>query len=421
MLHRKLIRVCCLLLALGLAGGAASQEKEPLKIGFGMALTGALAGNGKAALIAMQLWEEDVNKHGGMLGRPVKLVYYDDQTNPGTVPGIYSKLLDVDKVDLIVSGYGTNLIAPAMPIVMQRNLTFMTLFGLDVNAKFNYDRFFQIMPAGPDPAMDWTKGFFDVAMGLKPKPQSIALVGADAEYSAAAVAAARKHAQALGLKIVYDRTYPTNTVEFAPIINAIQASKPDLVYVGSYPPDSAGMIRAANEAGLKTQMFGGGMVGTQYAALRTQLGPLMNGVVSYEFYVPEAASKLPNVNDFLVRYHAHATSAGVDPLGYYLPPYAYAMMQVIEQSVKATNGLDQEKLSSYMHSHTFDTIVGSVKFGKNGEWATSRALTVQYRGITGNGLDQWKKSGNVTILAPKEYETGTLRAPYQDARAGGPG
>src|SRR3546814_18165091 len=80
-----------------------------------MALTGGLAGAGKSALIGMQVWAEDVNAEGGLLGRPVELVYYDDQTNPATVPGIYTKLLDIDRVDLIVSGYGTHLIAPEMP------------------------------------------------------------------------------------------------------------------------------------------------------------------------------------------------------------------------------------------------------------------------------------------------------------------
>src|ERR1700687_6422934 len=167
------------LLALSLALVAPPVAQQPLKIGFGMSLTGPLARNGKAALIAMQIWQEDVNAKGGILGRKVEFVYYDDQTNPSTVPSIYSKLLDVDKVDLVVSGYGTNVIAPAMPIMMQRNVTFMGLFGLNVNSKFNYERYFQIMPAGPEPAIGWTQGFFDTAMALNAKQQTIALVGAD--------------------------------------------------------------------------------------------------------------------------------------------------------------------------------------------------------------------------------------------------
>ncbi len=94
-----------------------------------MAMTGGLAANGKSALLAQKIWEEDVNAKGGLLGRPVKLIYYDDQSNPSTVPGIYTKLLDVDKVDLLIGPYATAQIAPAMPIVIQRNKLFIGLFG----------------------------------------------------------------------------------------------------------------------------------------------------------------------------------------------------------------------------------------------------------------------------------------------------
>src|SRR5438552_3842844 len=210
-------------LFVGLALTGAALAQQPLKIGFGMSLTGPLAGNGKAALIAMEIWRDDVNAKGGILGRTVEFVYYDDQTSPATVPGIYTKLLDVDKVDLVVSGYGTNVIAPAMPIMMQRNLTFMTLFGLNVNSKFKYDRYFQIMPAGPDPAIGWSQGFFEAAMSLNPKPRTVAIVGADAEYPAMALEGARAHIKRLGLKVVDDQTYPRNTVGYAPIDRAIHA------------------------------------------------------------------------------------------------------------------------------------------------------------------------------------------------------
>src|SRR5437870_10954045 len=233
--------------ALSMAIAGAAHAQQPLEIGFGMSLTGPLAGNGKAALISMQIWAEDVNARGGLLGRKVEFVYYDDQTNPSTVPSIYTKLLDVDKVDLVVSGYGTNVIAPAMPIVMQRNMAFMALFGLNVNSKFAYDRYFQIMPAGPEPAIGWTQGFFDTAMTLNPKPQTIALVGADAEYPALALEGARAQVKRRGLNVVYDKSYPPNTVDFSPIVCAVRATNPSLVSLVSYPPDSVGSVRAAND------------------------------------------------------------------------------------------------------------------------------------------------------------------------------
>jgi branched-chain amino acid transport system substrate-binding protein len=405
-------------LALTLTASFATEAlaQQPLRIGFGMSLTGPLAGNGKAALIAMDIWKDDVNAKGGILGRKVEFVYYDDQTNPATVPGLYTKLLDVDKVDLVVSGYGTAVIAPAMPLMMQRNLMFMTLFGLNVNSKFNYDRYFQIMPAGPEPAVGWTRGFFEAAMSMNPKPRTIALVGADAEYPHLALEGARVHVKKLGLKVVYDKSYPPNTTDYSPIVRAIQATNPDLVYLASYPPDSAGMVRAVNEVGLKTRMFGGGLVGTQFAALKTALGPLLNGVVNYELYAPELSGKFPFLDAFLKKYQDRAVKEGVDPLGFYLPPYAYAMMQVLDQAITATKTLDSTKLAAYIHSHTFDTYVGKVGFAPNGEWAEPRVMMVQYNGIKGNSIDQWKQPGVITVLEPGAFKTGTVRAPFQDAK-----
>src|SRR6266508_2052567 len=162
---------------------AAAQTGEPIKIGYSMALTGGLAPNGKSALLAQKIWEEDVNAKGGLLGRPVKLLYYDDQTNPATVPGIYTKLIDVDKVELIIGGYGTNMLAPAMPVVMQKNKVFIGLLGLGVNTEFNYPRYFVMIPSGPDPKPSFTKGFIELAMKQDPKPKTVAIVAADAEFA----------------------------------------------------------------------------------------------------------------------------------------------------------------------------------------------------------------------------------------------
>src|SRR4051812_43920222 len=145
-----------------------------------------------------------------------------------------------------------------MPIIMQRNLVFIGLFALALNTEFNYPHYFTMFPVGPEPKTDFSKSFFDLAMTQDPKPTTLAIAAADAEFSQLAAQGAREHAKRLGLKIVYDRSYPPTTVDFTPIVRAVQATSPDVVFVGSYPPDSAGMVRAANEVGLKTKLFGGG-------------------------------------------------------------------------------------------------------------------------------------------------------------------
>ena len=390
-----------------------ARAAEPIKIGFSMALTGGLAGAGKAALIAMEIWREDINKAGGLLGRQVEFVYYDDATSPAKVPGIYTKLLNIDKVDLVVSSYGTNEIAPAMPIIMRKKLVFPSLFGLAVNEKFNYDRYFQIMPAGPDPKNDWSKGFFTIAAEQNPKPQTIALLSADAEFARNAVAGARRNALKMGLKIVYDKTYPPGMADFSPIVRAIKATAPDLVYVGSYPPGSVGMVKSAHELGLKPKMFGGGMVGLQFAAIQKNLGPMLNGIINYDFWVPEPTLNFPGVNDFLKKYQEKAKGKGVDPLGHYLPPFAYAYLQVLGQAVNAVGSLDQGKIAEYMHKTTFTTVVGPVKFGANGEWAKTRTLQIQFRDIKPNDMSQFEGPGKRIVLYPKEWKSGDVVYPYK--------
>jgi branched-chain amino acid transport system substrate-binding protein len=389
----------------------AAAQQPPIKIGFSMSLTGPLGAGGKSALIAMEIWKDEVNAKGGLLGRQVEFVYNDDQTNPARVPAIYTKLLDVDNVDLVVSSYGTNVIAPAMPIIMRKQMVFPSLFGLAVNDSFKYDRYFQIMPAGPVPKEDWSRGFIQIGKerGLK----TIALAAADAEFAQNAVAGARKLAQEAGFQIVYDKSYPPPTTDFTPIIRAIQATNPDIVYVASYPPDSAGMVKAANELTLKTKLFGGGMVGLQFASIQKNLGPMLNGIVNYDFWVPAPTLNFPGIDAFLKKYQEKAGPAGVDPLGHYLPPWAYAYMQVLGQAVEATKSLDQGKLAEHMHKTTYETIVGPVKFGANGEWATSRALAVQFRDIKPDNLEQFTKVGSRVVLYPPSVKSGELQFPYR--------
>ena len=396
-----------------LAVPASAQNREPIKIGFSMALTGGLAPNGKSALLAQKIWEEDINAKGGLLGRPVKLIYYDDKSSPAEVPAIYTKLLDIDRVDLIIGPYATAQIAPAMPIVIQRKKNFVGLLGLAVNSEFNYPNYFCMIPSGPDPKPSFTKGFFEIAMAQNPKPQTVAIVSADQEFSRNAADGARENIKKAGLKIVYDKNYPPSTTDYAPIVRAIQATNPDLVNINSYPPDSVGMVRAINEIGFKPKMIGGGMVGLQATAIKTQLGPLLNGFTNYDFWLPVPKMAFPGVDDLMKKYQARAAAEGVDPLGYYMAPWGYAQLQVVRQAVEGTKSLDDAKLGDYMRANTFKTVVGDVKFGKGGEWAQSRVLQVQFQNVKGNDVAQFKDISTQVVVWPAEYESGNLIYPYE--------
>jgi branched-chain amino acid transport system substrate-binding protein len=396
---------------------AQAPSGQAIAIGFGMALTGPLAANGKQALLGAKIWEETINKKGGLLGRPVKLVYYDDQSNPSTVPGIYTKLLDVDKVDLVTGPYATAQIAPAMPVVMQKGKVFIGLFGLAVNSEFNYPKYFARIPTGPETKPAFTKGFFEVAAQQNPKPQTVALVAADQEFSRNACEGARENAKAAGLRVVYDKTYPPTTTDFSPIVRAIQATNPDIVSVCSYPLDSVGMVKAVNEIGFKPKMIGGAMVGLQATVFKTQLGPLLNGWTNYETWVPSEKMLTPEVKEFLATYQSRAAAEGVDPLGYYLGTWGYAYMELLGNAIAGAKSINDDQIANYLRSNPVKTIMGDIKFGKGGEWAASRMLQVQYHDIKGNDLAQFKGMDTQTVVSgPAGVKTGKVIYPYEKAK-----
>ncbi len=416
----RLIALICAVFAFAdmalAADRAAAQSGAPIKIGFSMAMTGGLAANGRSALLAQKIWEEDVNAKGGLLGRPVKLIYYDDQSNPATVPGIYTKLLDIDKVDLLIGPYATAQIAPAMPIVIQRNKLFIALLGLAVNSEFDYPNYFVMIPSGPDPKPAFTKGFFDIAMAQTPKPRTVAIVAADQEFSRNGSDGARENAKKAGLRIVYDKTYPPSTTDFAPIVRAVAATNPDLLVICSYPPDSVGLVRSINEIGFKPKMVGGGMVGLQATALKAQLGAALNGFVNFDFWLPVPKIDFPGIDALLQKYQARAQAEGVDPLGYYMAPWGYAQLQVMAQAIEATKSIDDKKLADFIRTNSFKTVLGDIKFGKGGEWAQSRVLQVQFHDIKGNDIEQFRGLGTQTVLTPEEYKSGSVIYPYEKAK-----
>ena len=399
-----------------LLGLQAAQAADPVRVGFSMALTGNVAQNGKQMLMALELWRDDVNKTGGLLGRPVELVYYDDQSNPSNVPGIYTKLMTVDKVDLLLGPYATNMVAPAMPVIMAANKMTISLLGLGVNNHFNYSRYFSMGPFGAQGVKALSRGFFEIAAKQNPAPKTVAIVAGDAEFAKTAADGARENAKALGFSIIYDKSYPPSTTDFTPVVRAVQASNPDMLFVASYPPDTVGIIRAANEIGYQPKMFGGTMIGLLVTPLKVQLGPLMNGMTIMEVFVPAPTFNFPGVNDVLAHYGERAKGQQIDPFGYGFVPFGYAAGQVLAQAVTATKSLDHDMLAKYIHANTFKTVAGDIAFGKDGEWSEPRVIFTQFRDVAPNDLAQFKTTAHQTIVWPEKYKTGTLIYPFSAAR-----
>ena len=395
-----------------LFSAAALAQSGPIKIGMSMPQTGGLGAGGKSALLALQMWVEDVNAKGGLLGRKVELIAYDDQTNPALTPGLYTKLLDVDKVDLLIAPYGTVPTAPIMPLVKQRGLLLMGNFSFGVNNVVKHDMWFNNAPWNT--AASWSDGFIEAGQKLGGK--TIAFLAADNDFAQNLANGARELAKTAGLQTVYNQNYPPTTTDFSSLIRGIRAAKPDIVFVMSYPPDSVAIVRAVNEIGVgdSVKIFGGGMVGLQFTPIMESLGSSLNGIVNYNSFVP--GIKYPGIDEFLKRYAAKAAEAKVDPLGFYLPPFNYAIGQMYEQAINATKSLDHKRLADYIRTNEMRTIVGPIRYGPGGEWANARVVQAQFRGVTDKNMEQFRQVGKQVVLYPPAYKTGEVIAPFEKAR-----
>jgi len=413
MKRRALLGGAVVATLLALSSGALAQQ-PPIKIGMSMAQTGGLAGGGKASLLGIEIWRDEINTRGGLLGRKVELVVYDDKSSAAETPAIYAKLLDVDKVDLLFAPYATVPTAPLLPLVKQRGLLLMGNFSFQINSKIKHDMWFNNAPWGP--ADSWAASYLE--LGQKAGGKTIALLTADQEFAQNLAHTTREIAKKLNMQIVFDQAYPPNTVEFSSIIRAVNATKPDIVYIASYPPDSAGILRAVNEIGVgdNVKLFGGAMVGLQFAAVMQNMGSLLNGVVNYNTWLPEPSMYFDGTKAFFETYTKRAVEAKVDPLGYYIAPYGYAMGQMIEQAVNATKSLDQKAIAKYLHDNEHKTIVGPIKYSPDGEWKETATLQAQFRGVKDKDIEQFRSAGKQVILFPAKLKTGDLVTPFEAAR-----
>ena len=270
---------------------AQAPSGQPITIGFGMALTGPLAANGKQALLGMKIWEEEINKpRAACSGARSSSSTTTTRPTPSTVPGIYTKLLDVDKVDLVLGPYATNMVgAGDAGRHAEGQGVHRILFGLDVNQRVQVsDKYFAMIPTGPDTKPSFTEGFFEVARRSRtpsrrrwrwsrPTPSSRAMPArarARTPRQHGLQGRLRQDLSAGDHRLLADRARDPghqsgHRRRSAPIRSTRSA-----------------WSKAVNEIGFKPKMIGGAMVGLQATVFKNQLGPLLNGCVNYETWVP---------------------------------------------------------------------------------------------------------------------------------------
>ncbi len=286
-----------------------------------------------------------------------------------------------------------------------------------VNAGFHYPELLHDDPHGPQPGPSpSSEGFFELAGRQSPKPKTVSILVADAPFSRSPTQGARDNAAKQGLSIVSEGKYPLTTTDFAPLIREVSKVNPDVLFLCAYLNDSVGLLQAIHDVGLEPKLVGGAMIGPQNGALKAQLGPLLNGLVNYEYWLPVPKLSFPGVEKLITEYQARAAGKDVDPLGYYVVPQAYAQMQVIEQAIVATRTVDDEKLAAHTRSSLFSTVVGDVRFGEGGGWVQPRVLQTQFQNIAGPGIAAFRDLRTQVVVSPSEFASGDIIYPYAKAK-----
>lgn len=392
------------------------MTSRPLDIGYCMSLTGPLAGNSRSARLAHEIWRDDVNRRGGLLGRPVELICFDDKGDAALGGSLYARLIDHEGADLVIGGYGTNSLVSALPEIIARDRYFVGLMGLGANNDFGYGKYFAMIPTGPDPNAALTEGFFEVAAQQTPRPRTVALLSADAVFSRNPVLGGHRNAARYGFKVVHEATYPLGTTDFVPYLDAVAESGCDLLFLCSYLQDSIDLVRAVQAHPYKPKMVGAAMIGPQNSQVKQALGALLNGIVNYEYWVPAPSMAFDGVQDLMHSYRQRSAGTDLDPLGHYMAPLAYAQLQVVAHAVEQTQSLDDQILAEFTRTARFPTVMGDVSFGTLGEWQTPRVLQVQFQGIAGDDLDQYRDGSRQIIVSPADKASGALIYPFEAAR-----
>jgi branched-chain amino acid transport system substrate-binding protein len=273
-----------------------------------------------------------------------------------------------------------------------------------------------MVPTGPHPNTALTEGFFELAAAQRPKPQTVAFLAADAEFARNPVLGGQENARRYGLRFVAEEHCPLSTEDFTSLMRKLEAHAADVLFICSYIEDSIRIVRTITERGYAPKLVGGSMIGPQSTIVKTTLGPLLNGFVNYEYWLPVPKMMFAGARELMDAYQSRATNAGVDALGYYMAPRAYAQIQVVEQAISATQGLEDERLAEYTRHATFKTVVGNVTFGRHGKWAESRVLQVQFQNVKDHGVDQFKDARTQVVVAPSAWASGDLIYPHGRAR-----
>jgi len=370
-----------------------TAPEPPIKIGASLPLTGDFSEPGSAAQKGYELWAEQVNKAGGLLGRQVELTIVDNASDPDTAVADYERLITQDKVDLVVGPFSSKLVIPTSEVAAKYGYAFPEPAG---GAPHVFDRgLTNIFFCQPAPGADQSIPFANYILGLPAdiRPKTFAVVSADDPFNLGVVEAAEKLLTDGGLTSVMKEVYPADTKDFSSIAAKVADLDPDLILGGTIFEDSIGQIQAYIQAGYQPR----GAFFTTGPSLPKEfseaLGKSTEGIFSAISWFEESTTETNP--EFVAAYHA---KYGADPIAED-SANAYTVGQVLQQAVENTQGVDNAKLIAEMHKSTFKTVVGPLKFDELGkpqgsfmilQWLGGK-LTIVYPPFAEQAKPVWPK------------------------------
>jgi len=352
-----------------------AAPEAPIKIGASLPLTGDFSEPGTAAKLGYELWVEEVNNAGGLLGRQVEFVLYDNASDPDTAVADYERLITADKVDLVVGPFSSRLVIPTSEVAAKYGYAFPEPAG---GAPGVFDRgLTNIFFAQPAPGADQAIPFANYILSLPEdvRPKTFAVVSADDPFNLGVVEAAEALLTAGGLTSVLKEVYPPDQKDFSSIAAKVADLDPDLILGGTIFEDSVGQIQAYIEAGYQPR----GAFFTTGPSLPKEfneaLGSSTEGIFSAISWFED--STIETNPEFVAAYHA---KYGPDPIAED-SANAYTVGQILQQAVENTQSIDNAKLIDEMHSATFTTVVGPLKVDEVGRPQGS-FMILQWQGGT---------------------------------------
>jgi branched-chain amino acid transport system substrate-binding protein len=368
--------------------GVAQAQGAPITIGASLSLTGIFADGGKYSLEGYQLWIKQQNAKGGVLGRPLALKYYDDQSEPATGVRLYERLINEDRVDIIMGPYGTAITAPAANVAERYKMPMICPETADVAM---FQRGFRYIFQGLGPVQTYLYGVLQIAKdhGLK----SLALIGPDTAFSHALVNAVPEVARGFGQAIVYTEFYPARASDFSSVIEKVKAANPDVVLAMAFPNDAIGVLRQLKVSNYAPKVFYEA-VGASDPRFVQSAGTDVNGVFSVTAWDPDARTA-DNMR-FKASYRAEFNR---DPD--YHSASNYSSLDVLAAALRRAGSLDREKLRDAIASLQVKTLIGN--------WRVDPRTGIQL-GYTSYIL-QWQR-GKQVIVYPGNVAHGKPVVPF---------